>query len=154
MATVISQGGFMPTNYVSQLLVDQSAPTVTLKKALDAQAMRQRAHAQNIANAETPGYKRVAVDFEDQLKSVLSSDSPAQLKRTDERHMGTDGAEALQALQATTRVEEPDPNGSGINGVDIDMEMSQMAETQLRYLTSLELLKRRYTNLKSAIRGQ
>jgi flagellar basal-body rod protein FlgB len=144
----------MPTNFVSELLVDQSAPTVTLKKALDAQATRQRAHVQNIANAETPGYKRVAVDFEEQLKSVLSADSPSQLQRADGRHLGTDGPGTLQGLQAKVRVEEPDPDSPGINGVDIDQEMAQMAETQLRYMTSLELLKRRYTNLKSAIRGQ
>jgi flagellar basal-body rod protein FlgB len=144
----------MAENLINQFLINQSTPTVVLKKSLDAQAMRQRAHTQNIANAEVPGYKRVAVDFEDQLKSVLSQNGSGTLRTDDPMHLQGGGAEALEQFQATARQEEPAKDGPGVNGVDIDMEMAQMAETQLRYLTSLELLKRRYNSLRSAIKGQ
>jgi flagellar basal-body rod protein FlgB len=144
----------MADNLVEGFLIGQSTSTVTLKKTLDAQAMRQRAHTQNIANAETPGYKRVAVDFEDQLKEVLSGETSATLRTSDPRHLTPNGAGSVADLTATAHQEPLDPNGTGVNGVNIDAEMSQMAETQLRYMTALELLKRRYTNLKSAIRGQ
>lgn len=139
---------------ISQLLANQSGPTMALKKSLDATSTRQKAHAQNIANVETPGYKRLAVGFEDQLKEVLADQSLGGLARTDPRHMTSSGATSLENLQPTVAEEEPDGTGPGINGVNIDQEMAEMAETQIRYLTSAELLKRRYTNLKMAIRGQ
>ena len=144
----------MADNLVEGFLVGQSTATVTLKKTLDAQAMRQRAHTQNIANAETPGYKRVAVDFEDQLKSVLANEQSSTLSTSDPRHMSTGGNGTLEDLSATTHEEATDPTGTGVNAVNIDFEMAQMAETQLRYMTALELLKRRYSSLKSAIKGQ
>jgi flagellar basal-body rod protein FlgB len=145
----------MADNLVDNFLIGQSTSTVTLKKTLDAQAMRQRAHTQNIANAETPGYKRVAVDFEDQLKDVLANEESGALRKDDLRHMDTGGAGNLADFKAIARQEKPDPElNTGINGVNIDLEMAQMAETQLRYMTALELLKRRYTSLKSAIKGQ
>ncbi|HEY3294737.1 MAG TPA: flagellar basal body rod protein FlgB [bacterium] len=144
----------MADNLVEGFLIGQSTSTVVLKKTLDAQAMRQRAHTQNIANVETPGYRRVAVDFEGELKTMLASEQGGGLRTSDVRHMSTDGAGSLNDLSATARQETPDPEGSGVNGVNIDVEMAQMAETQLRYMTALELLKRRYTSLKSAIKGQ
>jgi flagellar basal-body rod protein FlgB len=144
----------MADNLVEGFLVGQSTSTVVLKKTLDAQAMRQRAHVQNIANAETPGYQRVAVDFEDQLQNVLANEQTPALRQGDGRHMNTGGAGSLADLKATTHTEAADPEGTGVNSVNIDVEMSQMAETQLRYMTALELLKRRYTSLRSAIKGQ
>ena len=144
----------MADNLIENFLLHQSAGTAVLKKTLDANALRQRAHAQNIANAETPGYQRLAVDFENQLKQVLENDADG-MAQAEPRHLGANGSHAeLEALAATTRQEKFDPNGPGINGVNIDLEMAEMAETQLRYLASVELLKRRYAGIKSAIRGQ
>lgn len=144
----------MADNLVQQLLLDQSTSTTVLKKALDAQATRQRAHAQNIANAETPGYRRVAVDFESELQSVLGDENAGSMARTDPRHMNTGGAGSLADLQPRIRIEQPEGEQDGVNGVSIDEEMAEMAETQIRYLAALELLKRRYVNLKTAIKGQ
>ena len=42
-----------------------------LDKAADAAAMRNELIANNIANQDTPGYKRQDVDFEDQLKKAM-----------------------------------------------------------------------------------
>jgi flagellar basal-body rod protein FlgB len=148
------KGTPMADNVVQKFLIDQYTPTAVLKKTLDAQATRQRAHAQNIANAETPGYRRVAVDFESELQSVLGENNVGAMKRTDSRHMNTGGSGTLEDLAPKIRVEQPDSESSGVNSVDMDQEMSEMAETQIRYLTALELLKRRYTSLKSAIKGQ
>jgi flagellar basal-body rod protein FlgB len=144
----------MADNLVQNLLVNGSDPMVTLKKALEATSTRQKAHAQNIANAETPGYKRVAVGFEDQLKDVLEGQNLGGMARTDPRHMTGAGASSLAALTPSVTEEEPDGTSPGINGVNIDQEMAEMAETQIRYLASVELLKRRYTGLKMAIKGQ
>ena len=142
----------MADNQIQNFLLNSDYTTV-LKKTLDAQAARQRAHAQNIANAETPGYQRVKVEFEDLLKDVVDQAGIGDIKRSDPNHLPNKGAAELEALEPKIRKEMPDPNGTGVNGVNIDEEMAEMAETQLRYLTAMELLKRRYANLKSAIKG-
>ena len=114
----------MADNLVQQFLIGQSSSTETLKRTLDAQAMRQRVHSQNIANAETPGYQRVAVDFEQQLKSTLAQSSANALKTTDARHMRGSDAGSLEDLQPQMRVEKTPEDCSGVNGVDIDAEMA------------------------------
>lgn len=144
----------MANNLIDNFLLKQSTGTSVLRKDLDAQAMRQRAHAQNIANAETPGYRRIDVEFESQLKAALDGQGNG-MTHTDPRHMtAAGGNKSLEAIQPFARKEKPDPNGQGVNGVNIENEMSEMAATQIKYLTSLELLKRRYAAMKSAIKGQ
>jgi flagellar basal-body rod protein FlgB len=143
----------MANSIIQNYLIGKGSATAVLKKTLDAQATRQRAHAQNIANAETPDYKRVAVDFENLLKEATDQTGSGSLKRSDSRHLPTSGLD-METLEPQIRQESPDPNGTGVNGVDIEQEMAEMAETQIRYMAALELLKRRYAGLKSVIRGQ
>ena len=48
---------------------------VSIKKGLDAGALRQRVIANNIANVNTPGFKKSAVEFESLLKAALGRDT-------------------------------------------------------------------------------
>lgn len=144
----------MANNLIENFLLKQGTGATILRKDLDAQAMRQRAHAQNIANAETPGYRRVKVEFESQLKEALG-DATSGMMQADPRHLNSSGNfDSLNSLTPSARTEKHDPNGTGVNGVTIEAEMAEMAQTQLKYLASLELLKRKYMGLKSAIKGQ
>lgn len=141
----------MADNLIQSALINSAQGTLALKKGLDAWAARQRAHAQNIANAETPGYKRVVVDFESKLREALHT-TEENIVRTHPRHFPSSSSE-LEDMRPQIRREPMDPDANGINGVDIDEEMAEMAETQLRYMTAVELLKRKYEGLKGAIRG-
>jgi flagellar basal-body rod protein FlgB len=143
----------MADNIVQKFLVNNIAPTVALKNALDAQAARQRAHVQNIANAETPGYQRVRVEFENLLSAAVKGQG-GKLAQSDTRHHSMNIAEDVAGVRHRVIREPLDPNSDDINGVNIEEEMAEMAATQLRYLTSIELLKRRYEGMKTAIRGQ
>lgn len=67
------------------------------RKLLDAAALRQEAIASNIANAETPGYRRLdlAPDFAEQLKSHVRAgdiDRAAEMKPklTEDTHARTE----------------------------------------------------------------
>ena len=142
----------MADNLIQNLLVNNIPATTSLKNALDAQAMRQRAHTQNIANAETPGYQRVRVEFEDLLSKVINN-SNSKLARSDDRHISSNIANEISATKHRIEREPIDPESGNLNGVNIDEEMAEMAETQLRYLASIELLRRRYEGMKTAIRG-
>ena len=140
----------MADNLIESFLIGQNPSATTLKAMLDAQATRQRAHAQNIANAETPGYQRVRVEFEDQLRETLNGDGQ-KLARSDLRHLPA--SDDLEGLGARVEREQIPEDVTGVNGVNIEEEMAEMAETQLRYFTALELLKRRYQGMKEAITG-
>lgn len=142
----------MADNTIQNHFISGVPSTAALKKGLDAWAMRQRAHAQNIANAETPGYHRVVVDFESKLREALRNHNQSNLSHAHHRHLSQSNPD-INRINPTIRREPIDPNGIGINGVDIDREMAEMAQTQLRYMTAVELLRRRYDGLKAAIRG-
>jgi len=58
----------------------------TLPAALDAASTRNTIIAQNIANAETPGYKRKEVDFETYLQQAMGDGDGLELKKTNDKH--------------------------------------------------------------------
>ncbi|MBS4021296.1 MAG: flagellar basal body rod protein FlgB [Dethiobacter sp.] len=100
-----------------------------LVKGLDASALRQRVHAHNLANVNTPDFKRSYVAFEQILKdaSVRVKGSVAAAKPG---HIGRGEAgegEAKVVRDSTTSMR------SDGNNVDVDTEMTQLAINQLYY---------------------
>ncbi|RJQ11861.1 MAG: flagellar basal body rod protein FlgB [Dehalococcoidia bacterium] len=125
----------------------------TARAALGGLARRQEAIASNLANIDTPGYARKAVDFEGTLRTRLTLDGTGggPLRRTDSRHFGRPGAsgggsEAMGRDVISSR--------NDANSVSVDEEMSIMAETQLRYQALAQTVGTRMGTLRSVIRGQ
>ena len=108
-----------------------SPKRMAVKKSLDAQMLRVRTVSNNIANVSTPGFKRSEVSFEGELRKALDN---FKLKgtQTNASHMRL-GKSSLAGLSAT--VEQPNDAvlAGGINNVDIDDEMSRLAESQIMY---------------------
>ncbi|MDG5815652.1 flagellar basal body rod protein FlgB [Chitinispirillales bacterium ANBcel5] len=127
-------------------------PNPVVKKSLDASMLRSRVIANNIANVTTPGYRRVEVSFEDELRNALSS---TRLKgsQTNNNHMrlGRSGVGDVNA-----RAYKPnDPTlPSGVNNVDIDMEMAKLAETQIMFNYGLRFNQGTYRKLNASIQGR
>ena len=123
-----------------------------LVKSLDASMLRARTIANNIANVNTPGYQRVEVSFEDELRKALDT---TKLKgtRTNEKHLPLG---RLDISGLNPKVEKPvDPTlPSGVNNVDIDSEMAKLAENQLLFNFSAKFLKGKYTKLNAAIQSK
>jgi flagellar basal-body rod protein FlgB len=136
---------------LGETIFDRSSIPV-LVKSLDASMLRSRTIANNIANVNTPGYQRVEVSFEDELRKALDT---TKLKgmRTHDKHLplGT-----LDFSQLNPKVEKPvDPTlPSGVNNVDIDSEMAKLAENQLLFNFSAKFLKGQYTKLNAAIQAK
>ncbi len=100
-------------------------------KSLDANGMRNRAVSHNIANANTVGYQRKEVHFEDQVKAALQLKVDGE--RTNQDHMEIGRKAAIKKIKAFA-LEANDPTLAGeINNVDIDLEMSKLAENQIQY---------------------
>jgi flagellar basal-body rod protein FlgB len=106
-----------------------------LQYALNSLSMRQQVLANNIANAQTPGYVSQDVSFEDRLGAILSgSDTSATPNST-----GT----VIATPDMTTS-----PNG---NTVSMESEMSKTSETGIMYDALTQLTADRMGILKTAI---
>lgn len=142
---------------------------VALKAAslgLDGLSARQRATANNIANIDTPGYKAQHVHFEDQLRQAIYADktlvrqlptnnqafypsSTLGLQTTSARHLqpfsaGLPNARIIERPGSSLRNDE--------NNVDIDLEMTTLAETGIRYRALTQLAGSKLSLLRSMIR--
>ena len=106
-----------------------------LEKALEGSALRQRALANNLANANTAGFKRSDVDFQSMLDSALSGGS-------------ADRVEATQFSLATDTSSSARADG---NNVDVDTEMADLSENSVLYQTLVEIAKARIQIISSAI---
>jgi flagellar basal-body rod protein FlgB len=112
------------------------------RKLLDAASLRQEAIAANIANADTPGYRRLdlAPDFAEQLKARVTS---GELART---------GETLQprlAEDVHARTVRPDGNT-----VEIEHELLAMNRNAVEYQYLTEVVSRNIKQLKLAISGR
>ncbi|MCQ2522279.1 MAG: flagellar basal body rod protein FlgB [Lachnospiraceae bacterium] len=117
-----------------------------LDKAADAAWLRNDAIANNIANIDTPGYKRQDVAFESQLERALghlayeSMDDKVynvNLNQLNSR-VYTDAAEFSYRLDH--------------NNVDIDTESVYMAENQIKYNAILDSIQKEFANLKAVMK--
>lgn len=127
-----------------------------MAKAMDGLSMRQHAIAENIANADTPHYKRFEVAFESQLAEAVSGESGDALPMaaTQPGHFRLDGPQSLEEFQAgLTRSSDSTMRNDG-NNVDIDAEMTRLAQTSVTYNALADLTKRKFSNLRSVIHGQ
>ena len=131
--------------------------TDILQKSLQGLTARQRAIGENVANSDTPGYKRVRVGFERELRDVIrgkqghADDLPLQTR--DPRHFAL-GPSPLSLDDVNidmTQVTDETFRADG-NNVDVEAEMATLAETNVRYNTMATLAKNKFEGLKSLIR--
>lgn len=107
---------------------------LALERAAQGVALRQRTIAENVANANTPGYRRRDVHFYDTLRSALS-----------------EGKQALTSVTFTPDVDQTAPlRGDGSN-IDIDKEQSTMAQVALEYDALIQVMKVRMQILRMTI---
>jgi flagellar basal-body rod protein FlgB len=124
-----------------------------LSKALDAYALRHKAIASNIANVGTPGYRARKVEFEEELSGALRGMRTTGMT-TNARHIPI-GASSVSDLPLEVR-ERPETSGGnspGVSNVDIDQEMAELAQNQIRYRFSARLLADAFRGIQKSIRG-
>ena len=122
----------------------------TVSSGMDAYSLRQKAIANNIANAEVSGYKTRRVEFENEFKQALNTESTG-LNKTHEKHFPI-GRDPLN-VPAELRVIESTKYSNGVNNVDIDHEMAELTKTQINFDAMTKLARKQFTLLKSAIKG-
>ncbi len=128
-----------------------------LSKALDVYALRQKVISSNIANITTEGYHSQRVSFEEEMSGALGG-SVVRPEATEPGHIGslTDASglpePAVLPVTAEHTLHE-DPKASGINDVDIDNEMAELAKNQIRFRFASRLLAATFKSIDDSIRG-
>ncbi|MFZ4619109.1 MAG: flagellar basal body rod protein FlgB [Bacteroidota bacterium] len=129
-----------------------------LSNALNAYTLRHKVISANIANIGTPGYKAKAVDFESTLNDQLAKGSVGTTV-TNKNHFDlssahSTGGAAPSIVEANSDTFSEEEMKSGINDVDIDSEMAEMAKNQIRFKYVSKLLGDNFRSLQKSIRGQ
>jgi len=117
--------------------------SVALERALDALAARQAVVANNIANADTPGFRASQVSFERELDTALVR----------ARQLGGPAEEQATSVQATPwrvqrRAGPARPDG---NNVSIEQEVAQLGRTGTLYQAVTRIVGKRLSMLREAI---
>ena len=115
-----------------------------LGKAADASWRRNDILANNIANADTPGFKRKDVQFETYLKNAVAG--------TDSLNETVANIDLIE-LNCTTYTDQANLSYRyDGNNVDINTENVELAKNQLKYYTLMNSMSQEFSRLKSALR--
>lgn len=115
-----------------------------LGKAADASWTRNDILANNIANADTPGYKRKDVQFETYLANLV-----AGTDSLDETVSNID----MNELNCTTYIDQANLSYRyDGNNVDMNTESVELAKNQLKYYTLMNSMSQEFSRLKMAMR--
>ena len=129
-----------------------SSPVLqALVKQLDSISLSHKVIANNVANVNTPGFKKSSVSFQEQLKAALGRREVVMLT-TSPGHMG--GIPALENIAPVVVQEKDSTMRYGENNVDIDQEMVNLAANTILYNTSTLLLTNKFKGLENAIQGR
>lgn len=118
-----------------------------LERGLDGAAARHRVIADNIANSDTPGFKRSDLDFITTLRAALEQgERELDLRVTNPRHLQSRAVEVFTVSTDTSTSLKKEGNN-----VDIEREMTLLAENALYYNAIADQVARQLALLRTAI---
>lgn len=117
-----------------------------LGKAADASWLRNDILANNLANVDTPGYKRKDIDFESQLRRALGSSRYESVDSKVSHVTSTEleGRVYTDAANFSYRLDG--------NNVDIDTEDVELASNQIKYNGLMSGINQEFANLKMVMK--
>ncbi len=127
-----------------------------LHRSMDVSSLRQNVIADNIANADTPNFKRSYVNFESQLKAALESErapQPLQARMTRERHIGFTRPVDYRSVQPQRRLDYLTTTDNNGNNVDIEVESMDFLNNQLMYTLMTNAVNQQFQRVNLVIRG-
>ncbi|MDD2308349.1 MAG: flagellar basal body rod protein FlgB [Desulfuromonadaceae bacterium] len=128
-----------------------------LGKSIDLRAKNQNLIASNIANAETPNFVPKELAFEQELQGALKNRQSGQRPSSTPhaRHIPIRGSGAGSSVESVSgRVVETPSKTPGIDGnaVELENEMGRLAENQIMFNASVQLLNKKFEGLRTAIK--
>ena len=118
-----------------------------LDKAADASWLRETAITNNLANIDTPGYKRLDVDFQSVLEKELGMTKYMPLDQKIRRLNGN-----LSSLNVSTYTDSTNYSYRlDRNNVDVDTENVELASEQIRYEALTSSINSQFSCMKAAM---
>ena len=106
-----------------------------LSIAIKAEGLKQKAIANNVANLETKGYRRLDIKFEELLEKALEGE----------------GSVDLNEIEPVLYQPKNTPVKSDGNDVSLEKEVAEMVNNSIRHRTFIRLLDRKYKGIEEAI---
>jgi flagellar basal-body rod protein FlgB len=132
--------------------ISMSETLQVLRKSMDCLSVRNEAIANNIANADTPQYKRIEVTFQEQLKAVVDKNhEKSPLVRTHPMHYPLASATTLDGFKPDIRVATETSGRNDGNNVDMNMEGAKLAENTALYNSLADVTSRYIAQLRHAV---
>lgn len=123
-------------------------------KALGVSVLRSRIMSNNIANVDTPGYKRKTVNFEAELNRVMAKDQLADVypaKTNDARHISFYDRKDYKDVEPSVFTEFDTNYRNDKNNVDIDREMTDLTTNSLYYNAVSQALNNSFRRMKTVL---
>jgi flagellar basal-body rod protein FlgB len=121
-----------------------------LKSALEGLTARQRTIADNVANVDTPEFKASRVSFETALKQAHGTiDQPLKMFKVENAVAGP--GEAPTDLKPTVVQETGLGRRNDGNNVDIDREMLELSDTNVRFNALIQVMSSKVSGLRYVI---
>ena len=128
-----------------------------LERALDAESVRRKVISNNVANVDTPHFKRSEVNFESELKRAIEqnrelaeNDYPGAV--TDEKHIPFIQMRDVKGVGSRINLDYSTSLRNDGNNVDIEKEMVDAAKNLMRYNAFITSLNQNFKVLKMAMR--
>lgn len=106
-----------------------------IEAGIRAENLRQKAITNNIANLQTPGYRRIDVKFEELLA----------------KFSGSSGTIDLDEVEPRTYQPQQTPVKSNGNDVSLESEVGQMVKNTLRHKAYIRILNKKYKQIELAM---
>ena len=113
---------------------------------LDLTSVRHKLIGGNIANSSTPGYRSKDINFQDEFNKATGQEKSVKGFTTDNQHIPLG-----QHRNRPPEVDEIKVHEGDLNSVDIDKEISSLAQNELTFNIGARLIKMKFDGLRKAI---
>ena len=127
-----------------------------LKDAMDGAGTAHGVIANNIANVNTPNFRRADVSFKAALaatEAIPADPGELALTTTSDRHIALDGPQDAEPFAITTTVADDQQMRIDGSNVDVDQEMAKLSLNSAYAQTMGQLLQNQYSRLRQAIQS-
>lgn len=121
-----------------------------MQEYLDLSSAQHKLIAGNLTNVSTPNYRSKELDFHGELRKVLDKDGHLEGARTNPAHLPLGHSRDKGPEIIVNKA----PADNGINNVDVDQEVSNLAKNQIYYSVGARLLAGKFDGLRSAIKSK
>jgi flagellar basal-body rod protein FlgB len=125
-----------------------------LRRSMDVSLVRRNVIADNIANSDTPHFKRSVVNFESQLKRALASEKvkPFPNLMTHPKHIAFQRPMDYREVKPIRYWDHLTTSKNNGNNVDIEQETMNLLQNQLLYQTMAQVVSGQFNRVNLVLR--